>query len=394
MRTFAKLSAVIMALAVITGCWDRLEINDVAFVVGTAIDMKDGQYIMSAQFPLPSQLGGQSGGGGGTAGDKSWYIDSAAAPTLSEAVDRQQQSLSRKLFFGHRRVLIIGEEVARSGLTPIMDIVSRLPQNRLTTFIVIAEGEGRDLLNTKAPLENVPAEMVRELAVNSMRQPRMVRHVLNTILTDGVDPALPLFAVKKTSSGQLGKPVTTIERTGLAVFRGDRLAGIIKGEKADGVLWAMGEAEDITITVQVPEGEGKMSLRFPRGEAQVQHMMKDGKVQGSIIVKATGSVVENESNYSSIAESSLHAIETRAAAKIKQMMDSGMNELQKKYKSDATGIGESIYRKDPKLWTTLEKDWHQIYSEMEVVTLVSVQIEHTGTIMKPIAAGRKNRSGD
>ena len=40
---------------VITGCWDRIEINDIGFVMGTGLDlMKDGNIRATLQISVPS----------------------------------------------------------------------------------------------------------------------------------------------------------------------------------------------------------------------------------------------------------------------------------------------------------------------------------------------------
>ena len=47
-----------------TGCWDRIEINDVAIIIATAIDLEDDMYRVTVQLPLPWPIGDVNGGGG------------------------------------------------------------------------------------------------------------------------------------------------------------------------------------------------------------------------------------------------------------------------------------------------------------------------------------------
>ena len=69
-----------------TGCWDRTETNDIAFVLTSSVDLEeDGKYRVAYMLPLPGSMGGASGGGGGTAGGKSYYIDSEVGTTLRDA---------------------------------------------------------------------------------------------------------------------------------------------------------------------------------------------------------------------------------------------------------------------------------------------------------------------
>ncbi|GJM83562.1 hypothetical protein HMSSN139_60580 [Paenibacillus sp. HMSSN-139] len=50
--------AVLLPSLGLTGCWDRIEVNDVAFVLATSTDMEQGQVRSTAQIALPSSLGG------------------------------------------------------------------------------------------------------------------------------------------------------------------------------------------------------------------------------------------------------------------------------------------------------------------------------------------------
>ncbi|WKL04167.1 hypothetical protein Q0F98_13830 [Paenibacillus amylolyticus] len=69
-RKFHAALMLLLCTLFIAGCWDRKEINDIAFVIGVAVDKEDDNYRSSLQIALPGQSGttGSSGGGGGTRG--------------------------------------------------------------------------------------------------------------------------------------------------------------------------------------------------------------------------------------------------------------------------------------------------------------------------------------
>ncbi|HWO97783.1 MAG TPA: Ger(x)C family spore germination protein, partial [Bacillus sp. (in: firmicutes)] len=119
----------------LTGCWDRKEINDIAFVTATGFDRKgENQYQVSVQVPLPGGMGGagSSGGGGGTGGNKSFYVDSEIGRNIRESNDKLQRRMSRNLYFAHRRVLIVGDELARKGFDDVLNLIALQPQARLS----------------------------------------------------------------------------------------------------------------------------------------------------------------------------------------------------------------------------------------------------------------------
>ncbi|WP_054637410.1 hypothetical protein [Thalassobacillus sp. C254] len=99
-----------------TGCWDRLEVNDMALILATGINVvENGNVEVSAEISLPSPqgstelMGGDQGGGIGT------YIESATGETVADAVSKMQQKVSRELFWGQSDIIVIGEELAKQG---------------------------------------------------------------------------------------------------------------------------------------------------------------------------------------------------------------------------------------------------------------------------------------
>lgn len=64
MKSFLYIGLLFIVLLT-SGCWDRREINDLAFISGTAFDLtKDGEYLLSLQIAVPTS----SQGGQGVAG--------------------------------------------------------------------------------------------------------------------------------------------------------------------------------------------------------------------------------------------------------------------------------------------------------------------------------------
>src|SRR5690606_28353642 len=119
-------------------------------VTGTSFDkINDTTFKIATQVPLPGEMGGvgSSGGGGGTSGGASYYLDAGFGSSVREANADLQKRLSRRLVFGHRRVAIIGEGLAREALRKSLGVLTRTRDSRLTTQLFIAEGEAMPILS-------------------------------------------------------------------------------------------------------------------------------------------------------------------------------------------------------------------------------------------------------
>lgn len=137
----------------------------------TKID--ENQFRTSVQIPLPGAMGGagSTGGGGGTKGGP-YYIDSEIGRNIRESNDLLQRRMSRKNNFSHRRVIIIGEELARSGFKKTLDVLLDQPQSRITAYVLLTKGEALQILNAEPHLEKLSSEALRELSKGKRRDKR------------------------------------------------------------------------------------------------------------------------------------------------------------------------------------------------------------------------------
>lgn len=378
--------SLILCTSLLTGCWDREEINDVAFVIGIAVDKEGEDYRSSLQIALPGQSGasGSEGGGGGTSGDKPWFILSNTARTLRGTSLEGQKSLSRRIYYAHRRTILIGEELAREGVAPMLDLFTRYPLNRLSAMPVVTRGEAHKVIDTDAPIEKFPSEMVRELCFLNMRNPRSLKTFIDSILDEGVDPFLPIASVSDNVPQDWKGAITNIKLDGLAIFKKDKLVGMMDKAPADALILAMGEANEPEVMIKAPRGEGDMFIKLNENNSSLHPKIVNGKVSVTIQMYAKGVLVDNESDYGDRREKEILNLNEAVHRKIKEDIEEGIRLVQKKFKADIIGIGRSIHRQLPKEWDKIKDRWEVLYPEVQVTVDPHVIIENVGIVNKPI----------
>ena len=108
-RTFTLFLLICLTSIVLTGCWDRTEINDLAFILAAGMDKgKKNNIELSVLIFIPSpQQSGQGSGmsGGGSSGQS--FVRSAEGETVADAMARLQEALTRKVFWGQNEVLLL-----------------------------------------------------------------------------------------------------------------------------------------------------------------------------------------------------------------------------------------------------------------------------------------------
>nr|WP_249435836.1 Ger(x)C family spore germination protein [Paenibacillus sp. Marseille-Q4541] len=366
----------------LTGCWDRREINDVAFVVGTALDKEEDKYRTTLQITIPGQVAGPEGGGNG---ENPWFLRSVASDSLRGATLIMQTETPRKIFFSHRRSLLFGEALAREGISTILDSFGRLPENRLSALPVVTRGDAYQVLSAEPQIEQYPGEAIRELVFSYLKKPWTMKTLVNLILEEGIDPVMPLISTVESVPSSVAEPKKGLGIAGLAVFREDQLVGLINKEHAVGILLAMDQASNIELPVNAPKGKGKIFFSINENNAEFTPIVhSDEDITMKITIDARMSITTNESNYDTTEEANIKELEHEMNEMVKKMMETNIENLQN-YKSDILGFGRLLKTEHPKLWARIKDRWDQIYPEITIEVEPKFRLENTGTATEPFA---------
>lgn len=368
-----KKFGLILSLLVLTGCWDRREVNDLAFVTMTGYDKIDeNQFRTSVQIPLPGAMGGagSTGGGGGTKGGP-YYIDSEIGRNIRESNDLLQRRMSRKNNFSHRRVIIIGEELARSGFKKTLDVLLDQPQSRITAYVLLTKGEALQILNAEPHLEKLSSEALRELSKEN--EGINVKNVLNDIWRPGKDPVIPVVLNNETENGTSKDKKKEAQLEGYAILKEDKLVFFTNSEETIGAKFLLNKKNHKNYTFPVEEN-GEVNVHFEKVNNKVSYRLINGKPIFTISFNISASVMQNEPNlelndqetYDQVTKSLESSIQKQVLTLLNHSKSEGI---------DVYGLGWYLFRHENRLWEqNLKESWREILPELEVNVKVSSKI--------------------
>lgn len=386
-KIFSVTAMLLICPVFLSGCWDRKEINDLAFVLGTAVDKEGSEYRTSVQIALPGELGGP--GGKGSTDGKGWYVESKTGKTIRLSTLESQRSTSREFNVSSRRSLIIGDALAREGIGSILDVFTRTPQNRLLSVVAVAEGPAYKILDTDAPLESFPTEMVRELVLSFTRTPITIRLLLNDLLSEGVDPTLPIIKVDSSVPPKVGKAVKNVKLHGLAILKGDRMVGSLNDEMAKIVIIAMNQNKNLGTTIPAPLGEGTLTVSFTQSNVKLVPVIHGDEVVMKINIKLVGTVSEAVSEFTPSSNMGMLKIQQSVEEKVQSDLIKAMKILQGEYQADSLGFGRAIHHQKPKDWDRLKSRWQDIYPHVQTEIAVNMHLETVGQALEPMGLPEK-----
>lgn len=352
--------------ALLSGCWDRKEMNTLAIVLGAGIDHTPGNQVMlTLQLARPGYTLGAANGGE----EPGIWVVSETGRTVYEAQGKLANRLSRRIYWSHNVILVFGEDAARQGIRRYTSFFSRSMQDRETTWVMVAPGQARDILETSSVLEDSSAQAaayleragtcygIRFLDLKVMLAAKGDNPVAPRVevVASGVTPVLDEEEPVRTKSAAL---------TGTAVFRDDKLVGWLDETETRGLLWLRGELEQGVVVVPSPDNPGKYSsVEIIGMHMKVKPQYDGNTVRCNVKIVTEGELREQQSTEVDITQPEIHAeLENKMAGVIANEARLALNKAQEEYGVDIFNFGTAFHRKYPREWAELQDRWNEVFT--------------------------------
>ncbi|WP_336765462.1 Ger(x)C family spore germination protein [Paenibacillus sp. USHLN196] len=388
-----KCLRLILSIAVLfpllTGCWDRHELNELGIMLGLGVD-KDGDKVkVSAQVVVPNEVSSKSGGGNGT--PVTQY--QASADTLFEAIQKLTESSPRRIFMSHVRVLIFGEEYARKdGIYDVVEALMREPTARPDYYVMVARNTtASKILDVLTPLDNIPAEKLfnsLDLSYKTWSPTTTVTgdQLMDYLLTPGIQPVITGVEVigNQDKSGNKEniatiKSPSSLHTTGLSLFKKDKLIGWLTEDESKGYNYIR---DNVTSTVNhLPcRKDGNVTFKALRTTTKRKAKIVGGQPVINIKLKNVSSIGAVECGIKIGSMKTIRELEKDSEEYLVELMQNSVNSVRRKYHTDIFGFGQEVYHADPKLFKKMEKDWDKYFENLDVRYEANVQIKRVGTL--------------
>jgi spore germination protein KC len=374
------LLTILLATLFLTGCWNRREIEALGFVMAVGVDQREnGQTEVTVQVAKPEALGKRDGGGKAV---KAFTTYSASGRIIAEAVGNLGKESPRSLWFGHNQVVIIGEEMARRGVLPVMDWLAREPELRREMWVLVARGKAKDLLEAEVEFERIPAKgilrLIKARGVASLAQAIRANEFLRVLSTKHTSVTTSVITISNEPKG--GEKLTPEFRLeGAAVFRGSTLVGFLDAIETRGMLWVTGKLRRGIVVVPYPEDENeRVALEIVRASGEIEPRTEDGRISFVVKIRAEGAIGEQTSSANLATPFALEELERRERQVIEEEIAAALRRA-KELKADIFGFGETLHREFPSLWRELKEEWvSEGFPEIALIPEIKTVLRRTG----------------
>jgi spore germination protein KC len=401
LRLTKLLCVIPFVIPLLTGCWDRLEIEERAVVLGISVDLagpsaekqEDEISQLSNELPMPKNdlirvavqialpgkipLGpGESGGGKGGARQTVWVID-VVGHSIDDALMNLQQQISGRLFFGHLRVIVVSEEMAKKGLQNLNDYFRRNPEVRRMAWLMISDGNAEKLMKAAPELERVPALYLMATLDNAVRSGKLPTNYVGMFWSNSVkkgqEAYLPYVELKSKQN---------IELKGMAYFKNEEMLGATKPLEIAEYMQIKGlnpagyrgfvklEGTNNTVTIYSTSRKSKLDVQI-----------RNNRLYFTVSIFTEINLEEKINEKFDVNNSQIiKEIELANKASTIKIAE-GLIEEMKLKKSDIFGFGEYVRAKKPRYWNReikTKERWQEMFQNINVEIKVNSKIRRVG----------------
>lgn len=350
--------------------------------MSVALDKADSEYKVTAQIAKPDTYSKTpSGSGSGTQKEKPFWVISATGKSIFEAIRNMSTNSPRRIFWAHIKVIIIGEDLARSDIHDVLDFFARNPENRLRTLIAVTPGEAGKLVEIVPMMEKDPATDLEKIIENRSLSGKGYRIMLKNFLADYLEPNANPVASRIRLSQAKGSPV--LELNGAAVFHNSKLAGWLDEKETKGLLWTKSEIKGSIMVVNCPLDGRPITLEIKTGKTSFQSSVENGIPYYQIKVKSTGNLVEQGCATDFTDQKAIKALEGALESAIRNDIQTTLTTAQN-LGVDFLGFNEVLHRQNEAEWQQLSKNWPEAFSEAVFSIDVKANIPSLSVLARPI----------
>lgn len=377
-----KTAALLLMLVMLSGCWNRREMNTISIVLGVAIDKaeEEGQIEMTVQVAKPGGISDKSGGGGGEQESNAYALLTLSGDSIFNIVREFSHIHGRKLYFPHNKVLIFSEAVAREGIEQYLDFFLRDHETRMDVWLMVTQGKAADILAVDPAIEKIPAMHLSHLIQNQRNTSEATCAKLMEFTTELLDkttaPLISLVARKDDGSGNN----MLLEVSGMGIFKQDKMVGILNKSETRGMLWLTSDIKKGVL--ETKDNQGMATVEFIETKTTLTPKIKeDGAIVMDVLVEVEGTLGEMSGYEDMMLDEVTSRIEGNTQKRIWEEAQAAFN-VSHHYNADIMAFGEALHRDYPKEWNQLVNNWEEVLPTIGVDLTIKVKVLGTGRITK------------
>lgn len=381
---YLLMTSTLLSLLILTGCWDRVELENRAFVMVVGIDKyepektkveaeqqaeREKDRVLKVTYLLPKFSAVKN------------YEEGVESRQLLTSVGRTAYQATRQLtvrgdsrpFFQHMKAAVLNVDVVKDSehFLETLDGLERQDEISRKLHLFISEDQAEDILKVESLLKPLSYKLQGMAAGNigtNLFIPITLEEVISSTAQGSV--LIPKIIANKAE----------IRVAGSAIIKKDKFIGWLGENDTKSVAFLTDkvkqdivqvEHESITIPYIIRKIKVKKSARVEDGKINIDMLLTaEGDIQ-QYRVKAQPRLTDSKF---------LGKIEKNICTTMEKELNETVYKLQKEVNTDVIDIGEYLRGHHPDIWKQVEDDWEEIFPKVNINIVVDAYIAKVGSV--------------
>ena len=389
-----KILIIIILLFSLCGCYNYRELNEIAIVSAIGIDKTDDGYKMAVQI-MNTKKEGQDTNSSGS--QPKFIVYTAEGKTIQGILRDFVLESPRRLYATHLQLLVISEDLAKDGISDILDWFARDSESRKQFYVLVSENsQSEDILNTLTSLETLNSKKITSNIDTDTRflgvaEQTTFENVLATYLNDKQELVLPSIrlegdsdAGEKNSNIEQSSPEAQIFLSPLAVFKDDKMLGYLTKEESIAMSFIKNKLKSTVIDYKCSDND-YISSEIISSKTSLQPDISSNKPKVTIKINGKANINEINCDWDLENNETILKINKMLEQKIENIINDSIDSINQRFDSDIFGFKDLFYKKDPKYYKTIKDQLtDENLKKLDVKVEVDMSLPQKGNILRVI----------
>ena len=384
-----KLLLILITLTFLTGCYNYRELNDLAIVTAISISKEKDNYNIAVQVVNPKKDQDTS-----SSNEPDFIVYKSKGETLQAAFESLVKESPKRMYKTQMQILIIDEKMAKNNIKEVFEYLARNPEIRNEFNVLI--GKSDNILETLTPLDNLSSQNILDsLKASSKYLGNTNLLTFNELLSDyqneKTEMAIPVIKLTsqknkddKNTEKILEKTTTTpaIVLDNISIFKDNKLIGYLSTKETVSYNFINNNITLTNIKKDYPNNK-YIAYKILKSKSKLEVTPKKHTI--TLTIKGNAEINEATYNIDLSKEKNIKKLEKSLNKRLEKMITSSFNSTRKKYNSDIYGFEDLYYKKDPKYYNKIKKDWDsKEFQKIKLKVKSNIKIVEQGNILGKI----------
>jgi spore germination protein len=358
-------------ISILAGCAEPQILEDIGLITTVGYDLGEKGEIKGTAVELKIEPNAKT----------DIKIVEAQALSIRGVKTNGNKKTSKRLLSGQLRVIVFGEELAKQGIVHVSETLTKDPSISDITYLVISEGDARELLKLKN--EHIPDiglhvyRLIEQNTKGELMPSATLQEVLHRYYSVGRDVFIPILKREDNSETAF---------SGVGIFKMGQLVGRISTNesfylKLINDKYSSGSTE-ISFKSESPKlkahhGDDKIIIALDTINSDSDLKLINKKnLEFEIKIKLNARLLDLNSDINLTNPANLKLFEKEVAKEIKQQTEKLISYCQSK-NSDVIGLGE-VYRYSVRNSHLTKEKWHTMFQNAKVNVKVDFKMIRSG----------------